>query len=137
MNTLVWTSISAGLENCTLEWIISLRVTAGYKGQVWMLDYGISSEIKHILINKYQVRIITINMKEKELYKDSWEKLTELAEVNLNRDLYTPYRKEIPEEELTRDCVVNYRYMDIIKHLEELDPDSYVAHFDVVSKTNS
>lgn len=131
MNTLVWTSISAGLESCVLEWIISLRKKAKYEGPVWVLDYGVASKIRNLLIDKYNVRVIEIDMEEKELYKDSWQSLKDLGEVNLNRDLYTPYRETVPEEELARDCVVNYRYMDIINYLEDLSDDTLVAHFDV------
>ena len=61
MNNLVWTSVSSGMEDCLLDWIISLRNEGQYQGEVLILNYGANKDVLEF-IKKYNVNIVDIDL---------------------------------------------------------------------------
>jgi hypothetical protein len=126
--TLVWTSVTAGFEDCLMDWVLSLRNTALYDGPALVLNYGAETSVVD-LVKRCGVEVQDIELEEKRISASLIERIAELGETNAHRDLYASRSISVPM--LQKDCVVNYRYIDILPHLAALPPGTGVAHFDV------
>lgn len=133
MKNLVWTSVTKGLESSLFDWIVSLRKVAYYSGEILILNYGANVNLLQQIINKYNTRIININLdtKHEEFKSDILNNLS-LIKMNENLKLRTLFDKDtVSEYTLKNDMVVNYRYMDIIDILKNNYKGYLTAHFDV------
>lgn len=118
---LVWTSVTPGMELHLFEWLISLRDTAKYSGEILILNYGLDDKVLYN-IKKYNVRVVTVDKKPRpEAYFDYHK-----------TQLYTNkiQSKFVNKELLENDMVVNYRYIDILPFLKEDYKDYTTMHFD-------